>query len=95
MPNGDARRTMEPLQAGSDGLFFYLLRVVGSASSIAAADGCEEGLARTMIRRPTGKHEALHQRKIAGDGIRTHDVQLGKNEPLFSDWFSKPLFAAA
>jgi len=29
----------------------------------------------------------------AGEGIRTLDVQLGKNEPLFSDWFSKPVMS--
>ncbi len=34
-------------------------------------------------------------RKKAGDGIRTHDVQLWKDVPALPDWFSKPLFAAA
>jgi hypothetical protein len=34
-------------------------------------------------------------RKKAGDGIRTHDVQLGKRELPFSDWLAKPLLQAA
>lgn len=31
----------------------------------------------------------------AGEGIRTLDVQLGKNDPVFADWFSKPVITAS
>jgi len=37
----------------------------------------------------------LSDKEIAGEEIRTPDVQLGKNEPLFSEKLLKPLIAAA
>jgi hypothetical protein len=57
-----------------------------SLGRVAGADFAIHSIGRVTIRRPV---------MTAGEGIRTLDVQLGKNEPAFSDWVSKLLFAAA
>ena len=55
--------------------------------------GVSEGLAQTQ--QDAQPFDSQGFEKKAGDRIRTGDVQLGKNEPLFSEKLVKPLITAA
>ena len=44
---------------------------------------------KAQARKP---RPCKHFHSKAGDGIRTHDVQLGKLGSALADWLSKPVF---